>query len=61
MDDKSAISARPTSLDFYTVTASSIGADARKVLNEYSKIPEDEIEQHVDVIVSLAMPIQLQG
>ncbi len=51
MENASVMSARPTSLEFYTVKASSISADARRVLKEYSKIPEDEIEKHVEVIV----------
>jgi hypothetical protein len=51
MEDNAAISARPTSLEFYTVKASSISEDARRVLKEYSKIPEDEIEKHAEVIV----------
>jgi hypothetical protein len=51
MEDNSAIATRPTSLEFYTVKASSIGADARRILKEYSEISDDEVEKHVDVIV----------
>jgi hypothetical protein len=57
MEDNSRMAARPSSLEFYTVKASSISADARRVLREYSKIPEDEIEKHVEVIVRLLVPI----
>jgi hypothetical protein len=58
MEDNSSIAARPSSLEFYTVKASSMSADARRVLREYSKIPEDKIETHVEVIVCSLVPIR---
>jgi hypothetical protein len=39
-------------LDFYDVHASSaIKPDAKKLLHEYSKIPESEIDEHIEDIV----------
>jgi hypothetical protein len=41
-------------LDFYQVEASVVGEEARKLLHEYSKIPEDQIDSHVESIVCYA-------
>jgi hypothetical protein len=41
-------------LDFYKVGASVVEDDARKLLHEYSKIPEDQIEAHLEDIVCYA-------
>jgi len=51
----------PTSLEFYDLKASIISPEARRVLNEYSKIPEDQIEKHVEVIVCLPVQFTHRG
>jgi hypothetical protein len=39
-------------LAFYNIDASVVGEKSRKLLHEYSNIPEDEINAHVEKIVS---------
>ena len=42
-------------LGFYELKASSaVGVNARKLLHEYSKVPEDQIDSHVERIVGYA-------
>src|ERR1700748_3547000 len=55
LPDDSPVLAR--GLDFYQVEASVVGEEARKLLHEYSKIPEDQIDLHVENIVCYAWPI----
>ena len=44
-------SANPFNLEFYTVDTTSLKDSARKLLHEYSGIPEDSINSHVEAIV----------
>jgi hypothetical protein len=44
-------------LEFFDVKASTLNSEARRLLKEYSKIPEDQIERHVELIVGSEAPI----
>ena len=39
-------------IEFYDVDASTLTESGRKLLREYSGIPEDEINSHVEAMVS---------
>jgi hypothetical protein len=53
-EEKKADTSRiPVNIDFYN-DRPPMKDSARKLLREYSKIPEDEIDAHVEDIVSLA-------
>lgn len=39
-------------LDLYKIEASTVGKNARTLLQDYSKIPADRVNDHVEKIVS---------
>ncbi|KAF2667857.1 hypothetical protein BT63DRAFT_426710 [Microthyrium microscopicum] len=48
----------PQNLDFYDIDASTtVGDTARKLLHEYSKIPSEQIDEHVETIRKQAFEI----
>lgn len=48
----SQIGSKDRSVAWYDKTFSGVPADARELLEKYSKIPSDEVESHVLAIVS---------
>ena len=43
----------PGDIGFYNIDASTLKEPARKLLNEYSGIPKEEIDDHVNALVCL--------
>jgi len=52
-------SANPRKIEFYDLDASALTEPGRKLLREYAGVPDDEINDHVEAIVSNKHPHSL--
>ena len=43
----------PQKIEFYNLDPSTLKGSWRELLHEYSRIPDEEIDKHVEAIVSL--------
>lgn len=48
----------PRKIEFYALDASIVQGEGRELLRRYSKINEDDIDRHVQEIVSLSLSLK---